>query len=180
MPFEAKDYVSLGISGVALVTTVVWNILNRIHTDRTARAIRGETFQLEEWKDNRAEVKRTLRALEDQFDNLHMLASIDATARELRTRASGIGREMTKAHLALQTELERVGPEWPGFAYGTQTKSEYDWDIIHSELSEINDLDDVEAIRTRLKAIRPFAMSISTCVMTELRVKTAEYDPVKI
>jgi hypothetical protein len=179
MSFETKDYLSLGLSGVALATTVIWNILNRAHTDRTARDIRGETFQLEEWKDKRAEVKRALLALEEQFTNLHMLATIDATARELRAKASDIGREMTKAHLTLQNELERVGPEWPMFAYGMQEKREYDWDIIHSDLAEISALDQVEDIRARLRAIRPHATSISNCVMTEVRIKTAEYDPVK-
>lgn len=180
MPLETKDYLTLGMSGVALATTVVWNFLNRLHTDKTAREIRGETFQLEEWKDRRAEVQRTLRALEDQFTNLHVLASIDATARELRAKASDIGRDMTKAHLALQTELERVGPEWPAFAYGAANNGEHDWDVIHSLLAEVSTLDDVAEIRGRLKAIRPFATSISNCIILEVRIKTAEFDPVKI
>jgi hypothetical protein len=72
---DTKDFLTLGMSGLALATIVVWNILNRRHTDSVAKSIRSEAFTLDEWKSKRSEVLRTLRELEAGFDRLRSLTA---------------------------------------------------------------------------------------------------------
>lgn len=176
---ETKDLISIGLSGVALITTVVWNLLNRRHTDKVARQIRGEGFAFDEWKSQRAEILRTLRAFEDGFDRLRLLTGGAHSADELAIEIEKEGKALTSSHAALFRELERVDVSWGEFAYGADLNGERDWDLIHTLLDDARQQTDAGEMRLRLQQLQGHGSSIRTIVGAELRVKTSEHDPIK-
>lgn len=174
---ETKDFITLGMSGVALLTTIVWNLHNRRHTDRVAREIRSETFTLDEWKSKRSEVLRTLRELEASFDRLRSLVTgahqADALDKEVETE----GRSLTSAFGALQRELDRIGPVWAEIAYGETQGGETDWDLVHAILDDVRSINDPDAKRARLAAVGVHGRSIAATINRQLTLRTAELDP---
>lgn len=165
---------------VALATTIVWNLLNRRHTDDTAKRIRGESFAFDEWKSKRSEVMRTLRELEANFDRLRALSSGGHSMEELLSEIAEEGRSLTIAHQALLRELDRVGDQWADFGYGAENGGERDWDQVHTILDDARQQNDADAARARLLLLEGHAQSISKTIIGELSIATAEHDPNKI
>jgi hypothetical protein len=177
---EPKDYLSVGLSFAALATTIIWNIANRRHTDRTATRIRGESFAFDEWKGRRAEVLRTLRELEAGFARLKALSKGAHQHKDLQDEIEKEGRALTVSHQALLSELDRANPGWSSFGYGVVSGGESDWDQVHTILDDARQQSEPSAMRARLALLDGNAKSISDVIIAELRVATAEHDPIKL
>lgn len=180
MPLEAKDYFTLGISSASLLTTIVWNLSNRRHTDRVARKLRGEAFAFDEWKLSRSEIRRTLRALEDRFDEIALLTDTADDAVALKTKLSEAGKALTRAQIALGRELSRAEDAWTPLAFGPEVDGETAWDRVNQIIADIRALDNADAMRLRLPELKPLFDAISQGIEAEVRVRTIEHNPVKV
>lgn len=167
------------MSGAALFTTVGWNLQNRWHTDRVARRIRGEAFAFDEWKSQRTEVLRVLRQVEEKFGELDLLGRSANKPPELKKRIAEIGQDVTRLHLSLQRELERVDADWVACAYGADYQGESDWDCIHSSLVDIALTTNQQQIIGHIETIVRHSRGVSAAVNLQVRIRTAEHDPVK-
>ncbi|MEH3103701.1 MAG: hypothetical protein PGN12_07320 [Sphingomonas phyllosphaerae] len=178
---ETKDYISLGLSSAALITTIVWNIANRRHTDNVARQTRSDSFHLDEWKAKRSEIMKALREVEAGFARLHALTKGAHAPRELKEEISKEGRDLTIAHQALIRELERVDPAWGDLAYGNiDADGERDWDRVHTAIDGARQARSADLGRVALATLTQHAQSLRSGVEEELAIKTAEHNPIKL
>lgn len=167
------------MSVTALAITVLWNLQNRWHTDQVAKRIRGENFSLDEWKSQRAELLRALRSVENKFAELNLLSLSAFKPADLKKKIADTGKELTRKHILLQQELERVDASWVQYAYGADHQGESDWDCIHSVLGDIASSNDAAQIAAYVARILTHGRGVSASVNQQVRVRTAEHDPIK-
>jgi hypothetical protein len=135
----AKDIVMAVLAGSGLLVTIVWNLQNRWHTDRTARQIRADAFAFDEWKSHRTEILQALRTLEASSSRLIILAKGAHKRDALLEEITKEGLKLAEAHLGLLREMERARhvPDWGPLAYGkVDAQGESDWDRLNTILAE--------------------------------------------
>lgn len=176
---NTKDILTLGLASLSLIVTIVWNLLNRRHTDRLAAKVRTEAFALDDWINKRDEVWRTLRALESVADRILALARGAHQKDDLITLLNLEGVNLALAHQSLFKELTRPGsdPAWSQMAYGVRENDETDWDRLNTVLREVGELTDPAAMRERLKDIEEHMNSISGTVGAQIEARNAEHRP---
>jgi hypothetical protein len=174
-----KDVLALAIAGTSLLVTIVWNLQNRRHTDRVAKRLRSESFELDEWKSKRAEVLRTLRAFEDVARRLLVLATGAHQKDDLIKQINLEGPNLSFAHKSLIDELKRASddPDWSPLAYGVTVGGERDWDRLNQVLHDVGQLAEPDAMRTRLKDIEANVQSISRVVGDRIDERNLELRP---
>jgi hypothetical protein len=174
-----KDLFTVGIAVMSLIVTVVWNLQNRLHTDRVAKKIRSEGFAFDEWKENRSEILRALRDLEAAAEGISLLARGAHGKDDLLQEVNAEALALTRNQLRLLRELERASPlvDWTPLAYGSVLGGESDWDRLNTIVGDLSDLESADDIRQALLGIVPHVRGIAKLVNEEIRVKNSEHDP---
>jgi len=177
-----KDLVTWTLTGIGFLATFIWNFANRAHTNRIAKKIRQENFDFDEWKSERAEIMRTLRAVEASTARISVMAKGASDREKLLAEVRTEGVTLVMAHLALLRELERGrhNPCWSTLAYGRTKDGESDWDRLNSVLAAAEAEADADAMREHLSFVEPHMKAISKLIEDEVRVATAEHTPMKI
>lgn len=153
-----KDFVTWGLTALALY----WNYYNFAY----ARRLRRDTFELEEWKLERTELRRVTRAFDDEVDLFLSLAKGAHPLDELLTDLAERGRSIALAHGKLVREVERSTALQIaiGTAYGLVADGESSWDRLNEGLAEAAVEGDASAIRARLSGIANTAREISRAI----------------
>ena len=172
MPTDPQSATSSSLAVKDVMTWVLtaaalgWNYYNFDY----AKRLRRDTFELDEWKLERAEVLRVVRAFEDEVDLLDSLSKGAHDLAGLREELSKLGPKVTVAHGKLVREIERssVLRIPPGAAYGTVEGGESSWDRYNEAWADAEALEDANDLRLSLPKVAKKAREIGSIVTARI------------
>lgn len=178
LPFDRQ--MTILLATLSIIITIGWNFSNRRHTDNTARKIRAEAFEADEWKLHRADILRTLREFENTIRSISILSKTTAPVEDVISETNSQSKEITLAHMELLTELERgqYDPCWSGLGYGnTDNDGETDWDRLVGYLAAVATYTSTEEAKVALTETCERAKSISQLINGAIKQKNDEFRP---
>jgi len=167
-PFALKDYVTAALACASLA----WNYYNFRYTKK----LRSETFEADEWKYERSEIKRALRDFEDATHLVVLLTSAQHDRAGLVKELAERGKALTLAHGKLAREVQKSGLTGIsiGAVYGYDADGESSWDRINTAIADASELEDVAAMRTKLTIVQGLSSEIARAVQAQLDEKRTQ------
>ncbi len=186
---NTPQIIGWSVTAAVLAGNLLWNWLNRRHSNSLASGIRQDTFKLDQWTGLKSSVEGALDSFEEQVDIILMLVAPSPEAKDPEPFAKTIGLKgkalalkqdkLARSLAACDRSLYAEGCSWEVLANGRTQNYESDWDNINNILIEAAEQPDGKAIET-LKDIGPYARSIAVGIQDALRVETVRHDPDRI
>lgn len=171
------------VAGLGIGINLLWNIANRRHTNKTAKAIRAEQHQIDRWARLRSRMETKLSELVESLRNapLHY-ANLDPAKVHSTAPMVVLNIGIVNAHDDLSRVLGEADRadfcescEWAQLAYGAQYDSETSWDLAMTVL-ETAARYNIDRVK-HLGRLKDYAADIEHAVRTAIDQQDATMSP---
>lgn len=180
----APQIIGWVITAVAFGGNMLWNYLNRVHTNELAAGIRKDQYAREVWGRLRARVETKLDDFVAQVIQLPGQIATMQPAPDLSAFLDVMGHGVVALHDGLATALTDLdssafcfGDDWANAAFGETIGLETSWDLMLVELGAATAASDVAASLIHLKAMGPLVRQIEAAVRDLIRKQDWQHEP---
>jgi hypothetical protein len=170
------------ITGVGLLITMSWNLLNRRHSNKLAARIRNENFKLDQWNSVRDRIETCLGAFNEAVSELS-IAHGD-TLPELKKQCGDLLRSLTLKQDLLAQALKAAdqnyyadGDDWEQMANGLTHDTETSWDNVMAIGEQVRLARSSAKVMSAVAAAKESCGEICDPIRVRVRVETIKHDP---
>ena len=172
------------VTGAAFGGNLLWNWLNRRHTNRVAETIRLEQYAKEVWERHRIRIESRLEEFVSCVQELpgQMLtypgfaeraASMDIWGYNLTLLHDSLARALAQADHSAYCE----GSSWQAAAAGRDHGTEHSWDLAMTAFEQAREAVDEESQLTLINSLAPYALEIELLIHHKIQEADYRYQP---
>ena len=170
------------ITGVGLLITMSWNLLNWRHSNKLAARIRNENFKLDQWNSVRDRIEISLDALSEAASELSITHG--ETLSDLKKQCGDLLRSLILKQDLLAQALKAAdhnyytdGGDWEALANGTVHDTETSWDHVMGIGEKIRNARSFNSVAAAIAPAKGWCAEICDPIRVRVRVETIKHDP---
>lgn len=170
------------VTGAGWLITMVWNLLNRRHSNALAARIRNENFKLDQWNSVRDRIEACLDAFNEAVSELSIAHG--ATLPELKKQCGDLLRSLTLKQDLLAQALKAAnhnyyadGDDWEQMANGPTHDTETSWDNVMAIGEQVRLARSSVKVMAAVAPAKGWCAEICDPIRVRVRAETIKHDP---
>jgi hypothetical protein len=183
-PIAWGQIIGWSLTGIGIAASLVWNLLNRRHTNKVAVDVRVANFRGDQWAGSRGKIEGALENLAQAIEAI-VVALPDRTDPTFDAKFQFHNLTLMIKHEAFFEALSDAAGNseyvtnrnWTDLALGTKTGNESSWDKIQTALEAVGTAATNPETREALAPVRAWFQDIRRGVVVAIRSENMLHDP---
>jgi hypothetical protein len=183
-PIAWGQIIGWSLTGAGIAASLIWNLLNRRHTNKIAVEVRVANFRSDQWGASRSKIETALENLAQAIEAL-VVALPERGDPTFDAKFQFHNLTLMIKHEAFSEALSDAGEnceyvtdrKWSELALGTKTGNETSWDKIQTALEAVGTTNTDPETREALAPVRAWFQDIRRGIAAAIRSENMLHDP---
>lgn len=183
-PIAWGQIIGWSLTGAGIAASLVWNLLNRRHTNKVAVEVRIANFRGDQWAASRGKIEAALENLAQAIEAI-VVALPDRDDATFDARFQFLNLTLMIKHEAFSEALSDAADNceyvtdrnWADLALGTKTGNETSWDKIQTALEAVGTTTTNPGTRQAFAPVRAWFQDIRRGIVAAIRSENMLHDP---